>query len=174
MGSEDTGHRLLFSDFIDGPCGEVSFCTVPVVSWSSTWHKNPSSPPLGVRRLVERSLPWNFCFMVYVGFLISACLVSFAYFILRVVVSEFPPAVYSAHTPNKCKAPEKFKQSPTHPHNYSQLLVFRDGGDYGGAAGRDVRLAQEMHHLRWHDVKIKVGGGYSLKSVCIWCPNLSI
>lgn len=46
-----------------------------------------TSPP--VDELLGESQPW-FSPMVYVDFLISACLRLLPYFILRVVVSEFP------------------------------------------------------------------------------------
>lgn len=66
--------------------------------------------------------------MVYVGFFTPACLVSFAYFILRVVVSEFPPNTVYQCSPNKCKAPEKSKQSPTHPYCVSMAseLIYKE------------------------------------------------
>lgn len=100
MGSEDTGHvfcSLILVSVRRGLLIHGSFAL-------SVKHaaSEPADSPIGCPPSCgEVTLPLEFRFMDYVGFLISACLVSFAYFILRVVVSEFPPKLFiSPHQTN--------------------------------------------------------------------------
>lgn len=59
----------------------------------------PCSLPIGIYHPEGEAQTLEHFIRVYVDFLTPpACLVSFAYFILRVVVSEFPPNCLSVYT----------------------------------------------------------------------------
>lgn len=149
-GSEDTGHVFCSLILVSMRRGLLIHGSLALsVNHAAS---EPINSPIGrPPSCGEVTLPLEFRFMDYVGFLISACLVSFAYFILRVVASEFPPKLFiSTHQTNVKPQKNSNSHQPIHALQVLPPGAQCSGGfwSFGTTIFRRGLLASVWHRLQ--------------------------